>query len=290
LSKTASDGLRRQPTFWTRKRLAIAIALIFAGGITAAALDLRFVVGGAPRSVEPNSVLVLDPATADSQKAIVLGSTPSAVTVGTVSVGGRVRRIDTARSALRPGQGTAIVPVGVCAGTRLLRLDGNGWVACEGTPALLRVSPAGVVTPVAGVSAAPAAAAYGAGRVWVVEGAQNRLVAINPFTARIVQQVTVGSDPAAVAVGFGAVWVANAGNGTITRLDLRNGKIETIGLDDPPNAIAAGAGAVWVVSRVGKAVIRIDPKTKQVTKTVRLANPPLDVAAGGGHVWVAIGH
>ena len=71
LSKTASgsapgNGLARQPTRLTRKRLTILLALIFVGGIVAAALDLRFVIGGAARRVEPNSLLVLDARTLDT--------------------------------------------------------------------------------------------------------------------------------------------------------------------------------------------------------------------------------
>jgi streptogramin lyase len=99
----------------------------------------------------------------------------------------------------------------------------------------------------------------------------------------------VGNNPVAVAIGFGAAWVANAGNGTITRVPLAGDRIETIGLSDQPSAIAAGAGYVWVVSEPSKKVIRIDPKTKQVDKTIQLANPPLAVRAPG-RVEVAIGH
>jgi len=58
--RPSGNGLARQPTRLTRRRLVILLGLIFVGGIVAAALDLRFVIGGAPRRVEPNSVLVLD--------------------------------------------------------------------------------------------------------------------------------------------------------------------------------------------------------------------------------------
>ena len=102
-----------------------------------------------------------------------------------------------------------------------------------------------------------------------------------------VRQV-VGTDPVAVAIGLVA-WVANAGNGSITRVPLTSEKIETIGLDDQPSAITTGAGYVWVVSKRSGRVIRIDPKTKQVDKTVRLANPPLAVAVRNGRVALAIG-
>ena len=46
-----------------------------------------------------------------------------------------------------------------------------------------------------------------------------------------------------------------------------------------------------MVSEPSKKVIRIDPKTKQVDKTIRLANPPLAVEVRSpDRVAVAIGH
>jgi len=214
-SKTASgsasgNGLARQPTRLTRRRLVILLGLIFVGGIVAAALDLRFVIGGSPRRVEPNSVLTLN-----------------ATTMGSVA-------------------------------------DRKGSFAA---PSVVR----------------------GAGLVWTVDGDRNLLIATNPISKRVFRREVVGTDPVAVAVGYGAAWVANAGNGSITRVPLVGSKVETLGLSDQPSAIATGAGYVWVVSRRSGKVIRIDPKTKQVDKSVRLANPPLALEVRQGKVDVAIG-
>ncbi len=216
MSKTRSaDGaaLRRQPTRWTRKRLFGAIAIVFAAGITAAALDLRFVVGGAPRRVEPNSLLVLD-----------------ATTMATVSnvVGAKARSV---------------------------------------SPATVR----------------------GGGLVWTLDSDRNRLIGTNPLSGKVHRVEIVGTEPVDAAVGFGAVWVANAGNGSVTYVPLGSEKLETIGLSYPPSEIATGAGYVWVVSRPASRLLRIDPKDKQVTKTLHLANPPLAAVARDGRVYVTIG-
>jgi hypothetical protein len=190
----------------------IVLALIFVGGIVAAALDLRFVVGGAPRRVQPNSLLVLDPATMASIENVK---------------GGTVR-----------------------------------------PPRVVR----------------------GGGLVWTVDGDRNLLIGTNPLSKHVLRREVVGTEPVAVAVGFGAAWVANAGNGSITYVPLGTGKVETLGLNDQPSAIATGAGYVWVLSRRSGRVIRIDPKTKEVDKSVRLANPPLAVAVPSERrVQVAIG-
>ena len=211
-ARPSGNGLARQPTRLTRRRLLIVLGVIFVGGIVAAALDLRFVIGGTPRRVEPNSLLVLD-----------------------------ARTLDTLANPRGP-----------------------------------RPQPPRVVR--------------GAGLVWTVDSRNNRLIATNPVSRRVFREEVVGTEPVAVAIGFGAAWVANAGNGSITRVPLVGSKIETLGLNDQPSAIATGAGYVWVVSRRSGKVIRIDPKTKQVDKTVRLANPPLAIEVPSPRrVQVAIG-
>jgi streptogramin lyase len=192
--------------------LGLAFGVIFVAGIVAAALDLEFVVGRAPRSVKPNSLLVLDPQT-----------------------------LQTLANDRRPGP-------------------------------------------------RPTTVVRGAGLVWTVDGDRDRLIATNPVSRRVFRTEIVGSEPVAVAIGYGAAWVANSGNGTITRVPLVGSNVETIGLNDQPSAIATGAGYVWVLSKRSRKVIRIDPKTKQVTKSVRLDNPPLVVAVRApGRVAVAIG-
>jgi hypothetical protein len=215
LSKIASGNgdrrARRQPSRWTKKRLLLALGVIFAGGIVAAALDLRFEFGGPPRRVQPNSLLVLDPAT---------------------------------MASLRDVEGGTVRPPRVVSG---------------------------------------------GGLVWTVDGDRNLLIGTNPFSKRAFRKEVVGTQPVAVAIGFGAAWVANAGNGSITYVPLASEKVETIGLNDQPSAIATGAGYVWVLSRRSSKVIRIDPKTKEVDKTVRLANPPLAVVVPKQRVRIAIG-
>jgi len=61
------------------------------------------------------------------------------------------------------------------------------------------------------------------------------------------EPIRVGDAPTAVAVGAGAVWVANAGDGTVSRIDpAKREVVETIHLGNAPSGIAVGGGAVWV--------------------------------------------
>ena len=128
-----------------------------------------------------------------------------------------------------------------------------------------------------------------AGLVWTVNGEENRLLATDDRSGRVVRDVVVGTEPIAVAIGFGSVWVANAGNGSITRVALAGAKVEALGLNDEPAGIATGAGSVWVVSQQSKKLRRIDPETNLATKTVRFSHEPLDVVVRSGRVYLTIG-
>ena len=61
------------------------------------------------------------------------------------------------------------------------------------------------------------------------------------------RQIPVGEEPVAVAVDEQAVWVANAGDGTVSRIDPVSVEVvETIEVGGSPAGIAAARGLVWV--------------------------------------------
>jgi YVTN family beta-propeller protein len=54
----------------------------------------------------------------------------------------------------------------------------------------------------------------------------------------------------AIAGGGGSVWVANYEDGTLSRIDSRNGSVvKTIRVGDHPVTLATGLGQVWVAVR-----------------------------------------
>jgi YVTN family beta-propeller protein len=70
----------------------------------------------------------------------------------------------------------------------------------------------------------------------------------------------VGRNPRELDVGEGYVWVANAGDGTVTRIDP-DGKVagEPIEVGEDPIGIAVGAGGVWTTDFRAGTVTRIRP-------------------------------
>jgi hypothetical protein len=199
LSRTASaDGAARQPTFWTRKRLIVALGLIFVGGIVAAALDLRFVIGGAPRRVEPNSVLELDPRTMASLADRKGGFAAPSVVRGA----GLVWTVDGDRNLLtatnpvsRRVFRTEVVgtdPVAVAVGY------GAAWVANAGNGSITRVPVVGSKIETLGLNDSPSAIATGAGYVWVLSKQSGKVIRIDPKTKLVDKTVRLANPPLAV--------------------------------------------------------------------------------------------
>ena len=206
-SKTAS--LRRQPTRWTRRRIAIALGAIFLGGLAAAVLDLRFVIGGAPRAAQPNSVLVLDAQTLETlSNAHGAGPTASAVVRGA----GLIWTVDGDRNRLRgtnPESGRVVRdevvgtdPVAVAIGY------GAAWVANAGNGSITRVPLTSDRIETLGLSDQPSAITTGGGYVWVLSTRSGKVIRVDPKTKLVDKVVRFANPPLAVAVRNGRVSLA----------------------------------------------------------------------------------
>jgi hypothetical protein len=198
--RPSGNGLARQPTRLTRRRLVILLGLIFVGGIVAAALDLRFVIGGAPRRVEPNSVLVLDARTMASLADRKGGFAAPSVVRGA----GLVWRVDGDRNlviATNPfskrvfrKEVVGTDPVAVAVGY------GAAWVANAGNGSITRVPLVGSKIETLGLADQPSAIATGAGYVWVLSRRSGKVIRIDPGTKQVDKSVRLANPPLAVVV------------------------------------------------------------------------------------------
>ena len=198
--RPSGNGLARQPTRLTRRRLVILLGLIFVGGIVAAALDLRFVIGGAPRRVEPNSVLVLDARTMASLADRKGGFAAPSVVRGA----GLVCRVDGDRNlviATNPfskrvfrKEVVGTDPVAVAVGY------GAAWVANAGNGSITRVPLVGSKIETLGLDDQPSAIATGAGYVWVLSRRSGKVIRIDPGTKQVDKSVRLANPPLAVVV------------------------------------------------------------------------------------------
>jgi YVTN family beta-propeller protein len=132
--------------------------------------------------------------------------------------------------------------------------------------------------------------------VWVgVRGSERVTPVINPppgSLGRVAATIPVGTGPVDVLVSQDAVWVANAGQGTVSRVDpATNTVTNTIQVGRNPVRLAAGFGSVWVANHTEQTISRIDARTGQPLATIPIpAQPANQLAVGAGSMWAIAGY
>ena len=185
--------------------------------------------------------------------------------------------------ALAAGSAVAIAAAALIA----IALSGNGQRRVRLVADAVGVVRDGRLADQAGIGGAPAAAAAGAGGIWVAGSGKNSVSRLDNQTLEVRQTIPVGGGPSGVAVGGGAVWVANGLDGTVSRIDPRaNEVVQTTQVGSGPSAIAYGLGSVWVTNRSDQTVSRIAPGTGDVLETLAAGTDAAAIAAGDGAVWV----
>ncbi len=151
---------------------------------------------------------------------------------------------------------------------------------------------------------------------WAVACAPPPTIAPATADPLILSATPVGQRPMRAVLGAGAAWVANAGDGTVSRLDPASGQVTaTIAVGDPtvftardectggvhsfhntsfevrqcdvPSAVVVAAGSVWAAKNEANALVRIDPARNAVIDTVALGGKPWALAATDDAIWVS---
>ena len=238
---------------------------------------------------DAGSVVRINPDTGAVRQTVHVGGAPNAVAVGAGAVWvadaleGRLSRIDpqteTVVQTIRVGRG----PGGVAVGDRVV------WVSNTISSTISRIDArSGAVVHTAPLDARPGAVAIGAGAIWVASESQNRVLRLDPASGEVRQTITVGTGPGAIAVGLGAVWVANRLDGTVTRIDPRRGvATDTFGVSNGLVDLAVGANSVWVAGDRGT-LTEIDPRQREVVRTLRIGGRPQAVTVAGRNVFVGV--
>ncbi len=246
-------------------------------------------------NVDDRNLIRIDEQTLKSGGTVPLnGQTPTGIAVGARSVWVAHGRLGTL-SQVDPQFGSLTKTIDLAGRSNTggsVTVGGGSVWAVYGDSTLARVAPVDVRplgTGLAGGS--PEGIVWENGAVWVANSAPPATVSrFNPATfeeGHVTQPISVGEQPVAIAVGEGALWTANAGDGTVTRIDLDSQSTSTIDVGGRPAAVAVADGAVWVGGADGT-VSRIDPAKRTVVKTISLGNPAAGIAVGGGRVWVTV--
>jgi YVTN family beta-propeller protein len=132
--------------------------------------------------------------------------------------------------------------------------------------------------------------------VWVgVRGSERVMPVSNPppgSLGRVAATIPVGTSPVDVLVSQDAVWVANAGQGTVSRIDpATNTVTQTVQVGRNPIRLAAGFGSIWVANQTEQTLSRIDARSGQLRATIPTPTlAPNQLAVGAGSVWALAGY
>ena len=135
----------------------------------------------------------------------------------------------------------------------------------------------------------PGVMALAGRQLWVANGADRTLSAIDTRSRRPLRTTGLTAVPFDIAAGPGTLWLANGYDGTVSRLDLDDGLLSAPFRPQPDSTgrlpLATGFGSLWVGSQ-DNVVTRLDPATHAVQATIRGIDSPDALAAGAGSIWV----
>jgi hypothetical protein len=207
------------------------------------------------------SVIWVDPADGSTRE-ITLGdevvgrvigtATPSGVWFSEVG-GDSVVRIDGTAAEAQPA-----IEVPEPAGRVVGDAAGSTWIEVSEPPAALRpieISSGVVGSPLALEGAGEMVGATVMGdRIWVPRFESNEILAVDPTTGEVDDQVATGVGPADVRSVDGSLWFVNRFDGTLGRYSPGTGEVTTITLDDEGPALEAvapvvsAAGSLWTTA------------------------------------------
>ena len=140
---------------------------------------------------------------------------------------------------------------------------------------------------------APTDLAAGEGAVWVLNGLEGDVAAIDPRTNKVMASISVPEGSGGIAVGAGFVWVTNTIETSVTKINPASGLVvDAIRLgpmgSGSPKAIAVDAHFVWVGDELAPAMWQIDAATDDVIANPGLRGAPTAITiAPDGSVWIA---
>ena len=126
--------------------------------------------------------------------------------------------------------------------------------------------------------------------VWVSNSPKHTVTRIDPKSNTIVETIAVGKNPCSgLAIGFGSLWVPNCGDPSLSRIDLKSGKVTAtlpLTIGDSEGGLATGTGSVWLMTDGKGTVARLDPATNKVVAEIVTTPGSYAVAHADNTVWI----
>jgi streptogramin lyase len=159
----------------------------------------------------------------------------------------------------------------------------------------LGIKTPGVQIPLASLKAE---AEFAVAPPWIVfdespmfpDPAKDALVKIDAKTNKLGDSIAGLSKPCGGGISaFQSIWVPACGDRSITRVDLKAGKVTKkldVGADNVTSSIAATADSIWAFTDDKTTLARIDPERDMVVAEIRLPAGCNSLAFGETALWV----
>jgi YVTN family beta-propeller protein len=236
-----------------------------------------------------NTVSRINPTSGAVEQTIVVGESPTAITVTGddvwVADGG-------ARSVSRINALSKTVVATVEVGNLPSAIDSGPsgvWVANGGDDTIQRIDPvSGRPGDPISVGGEPSGVSVGRDTVWVTNSQDGTVSRISTLTGQAASPIPVGAGPRGIAATEDAIWVANGLELTLSRIDPVNARVvATIPVGDGPHSVVAGPHGVWVSGEFDGSLTKIDPATNTAVQRIATGASPRGLAAVGSSLWVA---
>ena len=122
--------------------------------------------------------------------------------------------------------------------------------------------------------------------LWVSVFGADRVVAVDPKTAKVVRRVRVPGQPEGLVSAFGAVWVVRQQARLLTRITA-SGVGPSYHLGDEPRLVTASDSALFASNFGDGTITRLDPTSGRTTTSDELCTGPQDMVAIDDVLWVA---
>jgi virginiamycin B lyase len=165
---------------------------------------------------------------------------------------------------------------------------GSLWASVYGPGTVVRVNPRrGRISARFHIGGGPGSLVVAGHAIWIGNYVGHSILRLDPLRRRV-RRIRVGDEPIAVDAGAGAVWAADKGDGLVTKVGLRTGKVllHRSFPSESHEGLLVQPDGIWVTSETG-VVHKLDPATGKTILSVEVGEDADYVTAGSGSIWVS---
>lgn len=139
------------------------------------------------------------------------------------------------------------------------------------------------------VGGAPIGLLAYAGRLWVADAANDRVLRVEPGSGRVTARVPVGRTPLRIIAFRGSIWSTDWKGGTVTVVSPAQLRpVATMRVGSEPEGIVPFGRDLWVVSERDGDLVRLAPGDPRPANRVHVGMQPRQVTNAGAELWVSV--